>query len=322
MNQENRVPDLSVILITPDSYDTIRRAVHCIRTQNIKDRIELVIVAPSAQALQADPTELRDFLLYRIVEIGKIRSIGSAYAAGIRQASAPVVALGEDHSYPQKGWAEALLSAHRQSWAAVGPVVDNANPKSAVSWADFLMGYSPWMRITSRDPVSFLPGHNSSYKRSILLSYGEKLEDMMEAECLMHWDLSAKGHQFCMEPSAVTFHTNFALASSFVKASYYSGRQFSASRAEIQSWPLRRKLFYTAASPLIPPVRFWRILRDMKRLNDVQIPIVATFAALILGLLADGVGQFIGYTFGAGNATSKLVDLEFHRDQHQKKRKE
>lgn len=319
MNQEKRVPDLSVILITPDSYETIRRAVHCIRTQSIKDRIELVIVAPSAQDLQADPTDLRDFLQYRIVEIGKIRSIGSAYAAGIRAANAPVVALGEDHSYPQSGWAEALLSAHRQPWAGVGPVVDNANPKSAISWADFLMGYSPWMRITSRNPIGFLPGHNSSYKRSILLGYGERLENMMEAECLMHWDLSAKGYQFYLEPSAVTFHTNFALASSFTSASYYSGRQFGASRAETQSWPLRRKLFYSAASPLIPPIRFWRILKDMKRLKDTPIPYITTFAALILGLLADGVGQFIGYTFGAGNATTKLIDLEFHRDQHQKK---
>ena len=318
MNQENLVPDLSVILLTPDSYDTIRRTVHCIRTQSIKDRIELVIVAPSALSLNVDPSEFHDFLQHRIVELGSIRSIGSAYAAGIRAASAPVVVLGEDHSYPQNGWAEALVSAHRQPWAAVGPVVDNANPKTAISWADFLIGYGPWMKITSRNPIGFLPGHNSSYKRSILLSYGERLEDMMEAECLMHWDLSSKGHQFCMEPSAVTFHTNFALASSFTKASYYSGRQFSASRAETQSWPLRRRLFYTAASPLIPPVRFWRILKDMKRLKDVPIPTVATFGALILGLIMDGIGQFVGYTFGAGNATMKLIELEFHRDRHQK----
>ena len=102
MNQENLVPDLSVILLTPDSYDTIRRTVHCIRTQSIKDRIELVIVAPSALSLNVDPSEFHDFLQHRIVELGSIRSIGSAYAAGIRAASAPVVVLGEDHSYPQK----------------------------------------------------------------------------------------------------------------------------------------------------------------------------------------------------------------------------
>lgn len=319
MNSEHPVAELSVILITPDSYETIRRTVHCLRSQSIKNRMELVIVAPSTNALQIDPSELREFLQYRIVETGKIRSIGSAYAEGIRQASAPIVALGEDHSYPQPGWAEGLLSAHRQPWAAVGPVMDNANPKGAISWADFLISYSPWMKVTSNGSIGFLPGHNSSYKRATLLNYGARLDDLMEAECLLHWDLCAKGNELCLEPSAKTFHTNFGLASSLILANYYSGRQFSASRAENQSWTLSRRLFYTAASPMIPPVRFWRILKDMRRLKNEKLPRISIFASLIAGLIADGIGQLIGYTLGAGNATSKLVELEFHRDRHQKK---
>src|SRR5262245_55615259 len=139
--QEGLVPELSVILITPDSYETIRRTIHCLRTQSINKKMELVMVTPSAQTLNADPSELRDFLAYRIVEVGKIRSIGSAYAAGVREAGAPIVVLGEDHSYPQKGWAEALVSAHHKPCAAVGPMVDNANPQSSVGWADFLIAY-------------------------------------------------------------------------------------------------------------------------------------------------------------------------------------
>ena len=43
--------------------------------------------------------------------------------------------------------------------------------------------------------VDYLPGHNSSYKRDVLLGYGDRLESMMESETVLHWDLRAKGHR-------------------------------------------------------------------------------------------------------------------------------
>ena len=116
----NGNPDLSVILITPDSYNTIRKTIRCLRMQDVKDRLEIVIVTPSEEDLYPNLQELEDFHHYTVVEIGKINSIGSAYAAGIRQAKAHLIALAEDHSYPMPGWASALITAHQQPWAAVG----------------------------------------------------------------------------------------------------------------------------------------------------------------------------------------------------------
>ena len=47
-------PELSVILITPDSFETIRRTAGCIAAQSVADRIELVIVAPTAARIDVD----------------------------------------------------------------------------------------------------------------------------------------------------------------------------------------------------------------------------------------------------------------------------
>ncbi len=312
--------ELSVIILTPDSYETIRKTIHHLRLQSVKDRMEIIIVAPSRDALAADLSELNQFHQHRIVEVGKITSIGSAYAAGVQQASASVVVLAEEHSYPQPGWGEALLAAHDQSFAAVGPVIKNANPNSLVSWADLYIAYGQWLDSNGSGPMEHLPGHNSSYKRDVLMQYGSALDAMMESESVLHWDLCKRGYQLKMEPAAKTLHTNFGQLSAFLVAQFYNGRQFAASRAINESWSLPRKSFYSLASPLIPFVRLWRIVRNLKRARQNKYPVMLVLPALISGLMVDAIGQSLGYSFGAGNATQKMVDFEFHRDLYQKKR--
>ncbi|HEV8713526.1 MAG TPA: glycosyltransferase [Candidatus Binatia bacterium] len=182
-------PEMSVVIVTPDRYETIRKTVGYLHAQTVKDRLELVIVAPSAEQLAADDPALNDFFRFRVIAVGEISSIARAHAAGIRQASAPVVVLAEDHSFPEAGWAEALIERHRQPWAVVGPVVRNANPDSLMSWADFLLGYGTWLEPAPAGETNYLPGHNSSYKRALLLDYDRELEAMLEAEFVLHKDL-------------------------------------------------------------------------------------------------------------------------------------
>ena len=60
--------------------------------------------------------------------VRSVNHLPEARAAGVRAASAPIVFIGETHSYPQPGWAEALLTAFEGPWAAVVPAIGNANP--------------------------------------------------------------------------------------------------------------------------------------------------------------------------------------------------
>jgi hypothetical protein len=321
MNHDIHPPELSVICITPDTFETLRRTIHFLNLQDCKERMEIVIVAPSLSELQADFSKLNDFCGYRVVEIGEMHSAGAAYASGIRHATAPVVALAEDHAFPQEGWAKALIGAHQQTCAAVGPAINNANPTSTISWVDLLLGYAPWLEPIEKGTMDYLPGHNSSYKRSILMEYGPKLEDMMESETILHWDLRTKGHQLYLEPRARTLHTNFGLPSSLIRAHFYTGRQFGASRAQNQSWSLPRKLCYSAAAPIIPFVRLYRILKDVRRIKNQKIRVTRVFLWLTLALMVDAIGQFTGYAFGAGKSSRKMAEFEFHRERHQKKGK-
>lgn len=307
-------PNMSVIIVTPDCYETIRETIRCLRAQTARDRLEIIIVAPSADKLDLDNSELKDFLQYHVVELGEIRSIACAYAAGIRKARAPVVVLAEDHSYPVPSWAEALIEAHRQPWAVVGPVLCNANPGSMISWADFLMAYAPWYERASAEVIDHLPGHNSSYKRAILMEYGTELETMMEAETILHWNLRSKGYLLYLEPAAKTYHMNFSLLSSYIQAQFFSGRIFGASRA--LSWSLLHRLIYIGGAPIIPLVCLWRILRSILHSNQQRNLLPKVLPALVTGLIARSIGEMMGYALGANDAGRKLCNFEYHRIRH------
>lgn len=311
----SHAPALSVLLVTPDCYETLRETVQHLRRQTAKDKLEILIVAPSAADLALVESELDDFASYQIIEVGAIESSSAAKAEGVRRAAAPVVALAEDHCFPDPEWAEALIRAHRGPWAAVGPVVRNANPVNAISWADLLIGYGPWLAPAEGGPVDFLPGHNSSYKRALLLEYGADLETMLDTETLLHWDLRRRGHQLYLEPAATAAHLNFARPAAWIRAQFHNGRLFGANRA--QDWPVARRLLYTGAAPLIPAVRLWRILKQHRaRAGHTNYRLRHVGPALLAGLAIDAAGQMVGYAAGSGQAMRHLVHLEFHRRRH------
>lgn len=305
---------MSVVVITPDRYLTIRKTVRHLRAQKICGSLEVILVAPSAGDLCLDETEMKSFLQHRVVEVGAISSTARARVAGALASSAPIVAFAEDHAYPAPGWAEALVKRHREDWAAVGPVMTNANPRSITSWANLLIEYAQWLDPTEGGPREHLPGHNCSYKREILLEYGERLEAMLDAESILHWDLLRRGHRLYLEPKARTFHQNFSVQFPSLTLRFNGGRLFASSRA--RCWPLWRRAIFTCAAPLIPAVRCLRITRELFRPGRPRHLLPRLLPALILGLVFDGAGEMAGYAFGPGGAMAKLSDMEFHRERY------
>lgn len=313
-SREAAEPDLSVILITPDTFDTIRRTTGCIARQGVSRRIELVIIAPVGARVDVEPDLAASLAGVQIVRLPTLRPTGPARAAGIRAARAPIAVFAEEHCFPEPGWAEALLAAHRGDYAAVGPAMQNANPDTVVSWADFLIGYGPWAAPIEKGDVEYLPGHNSSYKAAVLLEYGEALDQLMEAETVLMWDLRAKGHRLLIEPAARASHMNFGIWSTWIRIMFLNGRGFADTRSA--RWSLARRLAFAVASPLIPVVRLARTVRHVRRVGRRAPSMGRLLPTIGTGLVFDAIGQMMGYTLGAGTAHERLAALEWHRLQH------
>ncbi len=311
MRLDGTAPELSVIVITPDDYQTVRATVRALARQTVRDRIEVVICAPSRARLALDGGDLEGFAGHQVVEIGELTSTSAARAAGIRAARAPVVALSEDHCFPAPAWGEAILARHRQPWSGVGTAFVNGNPQSTVSWANFIIEYGEWADPAAGGEASHIPGHNSSYKRAALLEYGEALPEVMEAESTMQWDMGGRGHRFYLEPRARVHHVNFSLFGASLPLRFWGGRLFAANRA--RGWGAARRALYCLASPLIPAVRLVRTLKTRARIETAP-SLLALLPALVTLLIADGCGEMAGYAAGGGSAMPRLSDWgEFHR---------
>ncbi len=310
-------PEMSVVLITPDTFGTISRTIECLKTQTVKDKLELVIVTLSADGLEVNPEELEDFHGFQIVRPGESTCYGHVMAAGVMSASAPIVAFAEDHVFPVPRWAEALIESHKNKWAAIGSVICNADPESSIGWADILIVYSQWLYPNDGGEMDHLPGHNCSYKRNILLEYGPDLGMLLEAESVLHWDLASKGYKLYLEPEAKLYHMNFGVLPAFLKIHLYTGRTFAASRC--QSWSRLKRISFAFGSLLIPFVRFYRITRNYSGCLGLLKSKPQVYPIMALGLIVSALGEMTGYVSGAGDSERKIIEYHFHRDQHAKK---
>jgi hypothetical protein len=305
-------PELSVILVTPDDFATVRRTFQHLRAQTIPERIEVVLVAQRAADVVPGSGELEGFHSVQVVETGApITSSAAARAVGIRAARGAVVALAEDHSFPDPGWAAALLSAHARGHAVVGPTVRNGNPATMLSWANLLLEYGPWLDPADAGPAEHLPGHNSSYKRDLLLAYGDELPRRMEVETMLQQDLASRGHTLLRTADAWTSHLNFSVFLPSLALRFLGGRLFASGRAH--HWTAGKRAMYTLAAPLIPLVRLRRVLRTMGRVPEQRALLPRILPMLGLTLLVDAAGELVGYALGAGRSDAQLSAIEFRR---------
>jgi|SRR3990172_74382 len=309
-------PDISVILVTLDHYERIRKTIKYLRSQTVSDSMEVVIVAPSSDKLGLNESELKDFLKFQVVEVGEIESTGGCIAAGVHKSCAPVISYVEEHVYPEAGWAEALINAHRKPYAAVGAVIYNANPGSMISWASLFTDFGPWVEQSLSIKNRGLAPHQTSYKRSVLLEYGTELKTMLEVETILHRDLLSKGYQLYLEPAAKVNHLNPSLLSSYLGSEFQGGRLFGTARAHYEHWSIGKRLLYIIGMPLIPLIRLRRVLKEIRRTAVKPNLLPSILPALIMGLISHSLGEITGYAFGVGDAPQRRLTIELERSRH------
>ncbi|HEY4281749.1 MAG TPA: glycosyltransferase [Chthoniobacterales bacterium] len=252
MTPENRpttdTPDLSIILLTADRFEPIRKTVRALALQTVRDRLELLIVCPSEDKLGMPKEEINGFHSFRVISFPNFDRTSGARIEGIRLARAPIVALAEDHAYPEPGYAEALINAHKGPWAGVGPALINANP-GILSWIAMLADYGRWVEPVHGGVIDDIPGHNSSWKRDVLLDYGARLEAILPAPTFLNWDLQRQGYQLYLEPAAKVRHLQVSRVWPWIVEQYNVARLLPAERAE--DWPWYKKLFYVCGMPVL-----------------------------------------------------------------------
>ncbi|HEX6574993.1 MAG TPA: glycosyltransferase [Gemmatimonadaceae bacterium] len=299
------VPRISVVIVT-DQYRTIRRVLDHLSRQTARSDIELIVVVPRDARSSSDESGITGFASVKFVELESVHPVPRARAAGIRAATAPVIFLGETHSFPGPELAEALISAHENSWDAVVPGLTNANPASAWSWASYLMDYGTWDSSNTAGEIHGAPTWNVAYRKDLLEQFDDNLEGgMAHGDTLAVW-LRDRNARMYFEPRAQLAHANVERFRNWVEQRFLAGVLVAASRRG--RWSTGRLMMYVFASPLIPAVILYRLRSTVvARLRDRAMP-AAAVPALVLGTLFRTAGEVAGYVRGARPAEQPRMD--------------
>jgi hypothetical protein len=200
----------------------------------------------------------------RMTRSGGEYLLAGARAHGIRTAKASIIAFIEEHCLAQAGWAEAIIQADWERWAAVGCDFFAANPDSGSSEKAFRMTYGIYVRpSTARGPTSFVSGQNSAFKRDVLLRYDDHLELMMNADLVLQKKMTGDGYQLFHEPGAKIAHRNETTLVSLCVGAFYWNWCFANVRAEVFKWSLPHKALRVAVAPLVPWLRLAKLSLSM-----------------------------------------------------------
>ena len=308
-------PQLSVVVCAERSQ-SLRPLISSLESQGLAPELELVVVCPSASGLGLGAVLNGGLARTVVVEHtdsdGRFVDLAGARAAGVRAAAAPLVALGETHCFPAPGWAEALVAAHgHQPLAVAGPLVLNANPRTAISWANLLTDYAPWLAPATGGLREELPGHNSCYRRDELLAYGERLGEMLAYEAALHADLHGRGRKLLLVDGAMVRHLNVSAVAPWIEERFAAGRAYAVARS--RDWPLRRRAVYVLGGPLIPLVRLRRIAPVAMR-TPRRPSLWRLLPVLAAGLVFHAAGEIAGFALGAGRSLPVMTRFELYRE--------
>lgn len=302
---------LSYVVVT-DTFATIRDVVRAVRASSIAGGVELVLVCPSERELGLDPAETTGIGAVRVIEFGAIIPLSPARAAGIRAATCALVFVGETHSFPVVDCLEALVAAHRSGdYAAVTPVIENANPQTALSWAGLMLTYRHWLEPAAREDIDVLSTYNACFRRDLLLRFGDRLTAMLDYGSGLDAELRAGGGHFLIEPAARLMHLNVAALSGWLPERFLSGRFWGTARS--RHWSLARRLAYVLGAPLIPIMIASRAIRSRQWTHHREQMPRGTLAAVILSAVATAAGELTAYVAGGGKTQIWLAEYELHR---------
>jgi hypothetical protein len=267
--------------------------------------LELVLVGMNGHRPDP-PADADDFAAVRLL-VHDGTALPAARAAGARAAAAPYVAIAETHAFPQPGWARGIVSRLDEGWAAVGPRITPGNPVRKAA-AMTVFDYGRWMSGPP-GPWPDIPGHNSAYRRDVLLDALARMPDGMDAETLLQGEIRAAGGRLYLDMGICVAHLNVEEHGAASREWRTFSRVYAARRAA--RWGRLRRAIYTVGSPFLPVIRFARLVRSARR-GGYLGSLLRGIDMIWVSLVSSAFGEMLGYATLRCDPSATL-EVELHR---------
>jgi hypothetical protein len=294
-------PALSVVVPSVNGIDDLSGTLTALEAQRRDVWLEVLVVDRLGPSVREEVQ--RRFPEVRVIDVPSNTTIPDMRAAAFRAATAPSVAVIEDHVIVPDGWAKALLAAQSATAPVVGGSVENAATGTLVDWAAFLCEYSHCIPPMPAGRVEWLTGNNVVYPRELLERY-RPVTESGGWENRLHDAFRRDGIPLTCHPEIVIGHRMHYSFGLYMSQRYIYARSYAGARVEGASFA--KRLAMGAASFVLPPLLFWRTVSRIRAKGRHQAELVRSLPLLALFVVAWATGEAVGYLAGAGNSLSKV----------------
>jgi hypothetical protein len=299
-------PALSIVIVTLGNLRDLAVPLPGIVNQTIADRIELIVVARTGLVGEEECRAIQGLHSVRLVEREEIANRGRDATSGIAAATAPFVALHENHTCAEPGTFERLLAAFRPGDAAVAPVIYPANGEMAWGNAMYAVAHAHAAMPNDADDKSSLVMHSAVFRTDLVKPLGERLR----AEAPVQAELVAAGYTLRYAPGTVMWHVNEARPARVAGDCFALGRDFGFGRS--RGMGAGERVARAALLPAIAAMNVLRCLRNMRRAATNRRTALAAAPTTAVAALAFAAGEVRGY-FDRRSAWNNTHEMhEFH----------
>jgi len=293
-------PELAVVVPSVNGFDDLRGCLGALGCQENVD-VEIIVVDRLGEDLRE---KVRDeFPKVLVFGMATDSTIPEMRAFAFLQAKAPAVAVIEDHVIVPPSWARQLLDALGPEADVVGGSIENAATDTLIDWASFLCEYSACLPPLPAGEATWLPGNNIIYRRELLERYRPVIEEG-KWENRLHDAMRADGIKLICRPDIVVGHKMHYTFSLYLSQRYLYARSYAGAR--ISGASLVMRLAYGSAAFCLPPVLFYRTVRQIFAKRRHLGYLVASLPLLAIFVTSWGFGEVVGSWFGGGTSLSKV----------------
>ncbi len=298
---QTMTPALSVVIPAVNGWADINRCLTALESE--REQLSLEVIVPERSGPSVRQHIAERFPWVTVLPVTVSTSIPAMRAKGIRTATAPTVAVIEDHVIVQSGWACAIAAARTSTSRVVGGHLVNTATEKLVDWAAWLCEYHHLANPMPAGIVPGLHGNHTAYDRELLGAYQHVL-DAEQWEDALHGALQADGVALWSRPDIVAGHCKYYSVREYTSQRFLYSRAYAAMRGASMTAP--RRLAYGVMTVLLPPVLLWRIVRQVRASETNRQHLLPSLPLLVLFAASWGVGEMVGAWFGDGGALAKV----------------
>ncbi len=226
-------------------------------------------------------------------------------ARGLAEARGEVVALLEDHGYPDRHWARNIWAAHQQDVAAVGGAIENDIDR-LLNWAVYFCDFFRYHNPVPAGQSGLASDVNVAYKRAVLDSIRPVLFPSFR-ETAVNQALVERGQKIVLVPEVVVRQTrkNLGLGGA-LKERFIWGRSYAGGRSRQIG---EKRLILGILCPILPAILIFRIARTVFERRRLVGVFLKSLPLLVPLTISWSLGELVGY-FTARPAVHKTTRRE------------